>query len=250
MVRARGNIYEICYRVSTIMELDNEGLANSFIDFISDKLSEINEFTEANITMHYIEDPDYEFQYDYMDNLIADKLLELQSLIYNIAKGTNNIHYLVSSSMYLVSKDYESEDDMQLADEDDIYHIDDEDQNNDNFQRTYSRIFVHADNNKKNIKNHGIIISSSKKDRRKDEEIIKAFLKEFIPGKAPWIKRYRSMVLDRWMRLYVISKKNAKRYKEEISKKRSYKNRKIISNHIGKIKRIVEKYDPFYDHAR
>lgn len=76
---------------------------------------------------------------------------------------------------------------------------------------------------KKQIKRHGVIISSDKNARKRDEKVIRAFLKDFLPGKERWIKKYREEVLMRWMATYTISKKQAKRlaraHKEKLKSK-------------------------------
>lgn len=95
---------------------------------------------------------------------------------------------------------------------------------------------------KKSVKSHNIIISDSKKDIKRDVDVIESFLRKFIPGKEAWIKKYRKDVLQRWVATFVISPKKAKRIK---------KAHKVAMN-LKKSKRDLTKTksDLFYDITR
>jgi hypothetical protein len=243
-----GGRYTIIYPISEIMELDAEEFAIAYINFIKSKMSIYN---EAELFMHYIEDPDYDFQFDEIDELMARKLLFIETVIYNLTE--KNIMYTVSSSMSLLSREYEED-----CDDEDNYCEEDYEEVTPTHNivkpkkvNRRSKVFIHSSNLKKNIKNHGIIITSGKKDIKKDKEILRDFLKEFIPGKSAWVKEYRSIILERWLRVYAITKKDAKKYRSDVRKKRMYYSTQQLSDQINKIRKIMDdKYDPFYDHAR
>lgn len=78
-----------------------------------------------------------------------------------------------------------------------------------------SRVLRNAKNPKKAYRRHGVLIANDKDDIRKDEKIIKAFLRDFIPGNSSWKKDLRKDVLDRWLRTYALSKKNINRLEKE-----------------------------------
>ncbi len=103
---------------------------------------------------------------------------------------------------------------------------------------------------KKTVKRHNIIVSSDKNAKRKDEKVIKSFLKDFIPGRSNWIRTYRDIVLDRWMDAFAISEKTAKRIKKAHRKQNSSgsKARRITrENAMGFTRKLIQGYDPFYD---
>lgn len=74
-----------------------------------------------------------------------------------------------------------------------------------------SRVWKNAKNPKKSVKRHGVIVADDKDDIKKDEKIIKEFLKDFLPGSSSWQKDFRSDVLKRFINMYTVSKKNLKR---------------------------------------
>jgi hypothetical protein len=114
-----------------------------------------------------------------------------------------------------------------------------------------SKILKSAKHAKKDIKNHGIIIQSGK-SRDKDEEIIRSFLKDFIPGKSNWIKSYRKIILKRWMNQYAITKKAAKKYEKQsqLVKKTNRKGTVSIDTASKVTRNILKHYNPFYDTSK
>lgn len=86
-----------------------------------------------------------------------------------------------------------------------------------------SRIFKNSKQPKKEINRHGVIIATDKDDIKKDEKIIKEFLKDFFPGDAAWKKEFRNEVLQRWMSMYAISRKNLKQLEKQHRKNRKKK---------------------------
>ena len=89
-----------------------------------------------------------------------------------------------------------------------------------------SRILTSANNPKKSYNRHGVIVVKGRKAIEKDEKIIKAFLKEFIPGNAQWKKDLRRDLCRRWLNAYVVTSKDLKQlekhYKKKQQKKRNY----------------------------
>lgn len=81
-----------------------------------------------------------------------------------------------------------------------------------------SRVLKNAKNPKRAYRRHGVLVARDKDDLRRDEKIIKAFLKEFIPGNSGWKKDLRNDVLDRWLRMYALSKKNINKLEKEYRK--------------------------------
>ncbi len=78
-----------------------------------------------------------------------------------------------------------------------------------------SRVLRNAKHPKRDIKRHGIIVASSKGDLKKDEKIIKSFLKDFIPGGADWKKDLRAELAERWINMYAVSKKTMERLNKQ-----------------------------------
>ena len=82
-----------------------------------------------------------------------------------------------------------------------------------------SRVLRRADSPKRAYNRHGVIIASDKDDIKRDEKIIKEFLKEFIPGNQEWKKEFRHDLLKRWISMYCVSKKDLKRLEANHRKK-------------------------------
>lgn len=114
-------------------------------------------------------------------------------------------------------------------DDDDEYDEDDEDDNTFSFLEQYvnggqkskhkaskkrnayneSRVLYDAKNPKRSYNRHGVIICD-KESKKRDEKILKEFLKDFFPGDAEWKKSFRNKVLKRWMKMYCVTKKDLK----------------------------------------
>ena len=141
-------------------------------------------------------------------------------------------------------------------DEEFILDEDDEDEDFLDYKSIYrsSRLIRSTKNVKRQIKKHGIIISSDKDNKKYDREIIKSFLKDFIPGDSDWIRIYRRIMLERWMDTFVISKKTAKELQkmhEKNSNKKSYqKNKKSQNRVLDLTSKLFNDYDLFSDPSR
>lgn len=89
-----------------------------------------------------------------------------------------------------------------------------------------SRALRSSNNPKKEYNRHGIIIA--KKDSiNKDEKIIKAFLKEFIPGGSEWKKEFRRELCKRWISVYAMTSKEVKHMEKAYKKRNSPKPKSI-----------------------
>lgn len=73
-----------------------------------------------------------------------------------------------------------------------------------------SKVMKAAKSPKKSYKRHGVLVCKDKSAIKKDEKIIKDFIKDFFPGGAEWKKKFRKELLNRWMSTYVISVKGLK----------------------------------------
>lgn len=80
---------------------------------------------------------------------------------------------------------------------------------------TTSKVLKAAKSPKKAYKRHGVIVCGNKSAIKKDEKIIKEFIKDFFPGNAEWKKKFRKDLLTRWMNTYVISVKGLKQVEKK-----------------------------------
>lgn len=78
-----------------------------------------------------------------------------------------------------------------------------------------SKVFRNAKNPKRSYHRHGVIIADDKDDIKKDEKILKEFLKDFFPGGSSWKKDFREDVLKRWMKMYVLTKRKLKKLERD-----------------------------------
>lgn len=89
-----------------------------------------------------------------------------------------------------------------------------------------SKVMKNATNPKRSINRHGVIVADDKEDIERDERIIKAFLKDFFPGRQGWKKDFRHDVLKRWMSMYCVSKKNLKKLERNHRRERLHYSKK------------------------
>ena len=89
-----------------------------------------------------------------------------------------------------------------------------------------SKVIKASNKPKRSYRRHGIIICKEKNAIKKDKKIIKDFLKDFIPGNSGWKKDLREDLLNRWMRVYVISSKQIHRIQREYTQSMKCNKRK------------------------
>ena len=110
-----------------------------------------------------------------------------------------------------------------------------------------SRVWKDSDHIHRSIDRHGVVISS-KSNLKKDERIIKEFLKEFIPGSQGWKKEFRAELAKRWINVYSISKKKLKSLEKEY---RNNKNKKVkrtnMSNAFGLAQKVLKTRDEWFN---
>lgn len=110
----------------------------------------------------------------------------------------------------------------------------------------HSRLVSNGKSPKKDYNRHGVLVSRDSDDLNRDRKMIKAFLKDFIPGNARWKRDFRDDLLERWMDAFVIRKK--KLHKLEKKMRRKKKNSKpsaaqAIAMGIGR--QIMTGQDPW-----
>lgn len=88
-----------------------------------------------------------------------------------------------------------------------------------------SRVVKDAKNPKKSYNRHGVVVCS-KDDIKKDEKILKEFLKDFIPGDANWKKDFRSDIVKRWIKMYAVTNKQLKQLEKQHRRARLAKRNK------------------------
>ena len=130
-------------------------------------------------------------------------------------KDDGSINWLLRNMHFPLDDD----DDDNYKDEDDDYDYDDDDDDDDKPGYYQSACWHSSDNAKKMIRRHGVIVAN-KKDIRKDERIIREFLKEFFPGNAGWKKEFRSDVAKRWLQMFVVTRGQLKRLEKAARKAR------------------------------
>lgn len=96
-----------------------------------------------------------------------------------------------------------------------------------------SRALRATNNPKKAYKRHGVLVCAKKDAIKRDEKIIKEFLKDFIPGSAEWKKEFRKELLKRWMGVYVISKKKLKHLEK------NYRNKAVQKRRNANVERTL-----------
>lgn len=81
-----------------------------------------------------------------------------------------------------------------------------------------SKILRNAKKKKKTIKKMNLIIVKKKKDVKRDKEILRRVIKEFFPGEGKFMKKFRKVILKRWVKMYSISKSTLKKIKKQKKK--------------------------------
>ena len=194
--------------------------------------------------------PDYEFhvklishnKLDYRnDSLLSEKIDNFYETIEMLSKLTKN-RIIISSDAIAQSSNNMNENILdQDEDNDDNSHndsVDHQQQEMYNFllnseqegkrknrhkNRRKSKIksskILKENNSEKAFKKYNVLLTKKKSDIKKDANIIKSFLKDFIPGSAKWKKKLRKELLQRWLTSYAVSKKKLKKFSKLYNKK-------------------------------
>lgn len=114
-----------------------------------------------------------------------------------------------------------------------------------------SRLVSNGKSPKKDYNRHGVLVSRDSDDLSRDRKMIKAFLKDFIPGNARWKRDFRDDLLERWMDAFVIRKKKLRKLEKKMRRKK--KNSKpsaaqAIAMGIGR--QIMTGQDPWNNHNK
>jgi len=250
--------YSILYKDELFHQLDTKAFADNIIQLFSSQLPD-----------HVIKIEMYYFHMDAFNSDCAEAIVELDEYFEEVDLP-DNITYISTENIAFILELHDADDDED--DEDNLslrmmrelnMNIRDDDDDDDDYdtadlmrqlsrKRSYgrSRLIRSAKNAKRDINRHNFLICSDKTAKKHDEKIIKAFLKEFLPGDSKWIKRYRATILERWMAMFVMSKKTAKKMAES-HKKRNGKGSSINKEGLVSFtKQLFTGYDPFYDPNR
>lgn len=235
------NGYSILYTDEAITEVNPNDLVRTIINLFTHQFPDSIISLSINYCFQYIDESmEPEF-----DSEVAMMILRIAAAM--MAVNNDRVHYYNSSDVITIRKileemRHQAEEPEQEEHEDDISsylrglglgYEDDDDDDDDRPRRKksrkknygHSRVMSHANKPKQAFKRHGVLIADSKDDLERDRQILKAFLKDFIPGDADWKREFRREVLKRWMDLYAISKKNLKRMEKQHRKaKHSKKN--------------------------
>lgn len=180
-----------------------------------------------------------------MDDMMRkiDESKKFEVFTYTRLDGLHDVYRDLRNELEFQEEDEDYEDDEVDLDDDNWLakltgdHSDDEKEQKSKDYYGRSRVWKNCKQAKKMINRHGVLIASDKDDLRKDEKIIKAFLKDFIPGNSGWKKDFREDVMKRWMSMYAISKKQLKRLEK------SHRNR----NNCGKVTKMVNIADRLFN---
>lgn len=242
--------YSILYKDEVFEKLDQRTFSTNLLKLFFNNLSN----RSILFTIEYHCDGKYSNL-----NCIAQVLVfnEIMSKLKSSAYQNNNyVSYVMSDSLkelcqYVCDNFDYDDDDEEYEDEDKqqdegqevlstLQQIlggieeDDEDDSDDYGKKKYkkskkhyqsSKILRTAKNPKKSYNRHGVITVDKKNSIKTDEKIIKAFLKDFIPGDAGWKKDLRQDLLKRWIKSYAITRKKLKDMERKHRKKQEEKYR-------------------------
>jgi len=232
--------YSVLYDDTLFPQLDIYTFADNIIETFGSQLTDY----AVKIELYYI-------HMNMINSECGKELTKLNNYLYfeDMDCPYDNIEYCETSNIEYIIDMFDDIDDSD-DDDDDIFDFSDKVEYDDSPSRkkTYRRSrLMRSKNAKRDINRHNFLISSDKKAKKNDEKIIKEFLKDFIPGNKKHIKQYRATLLERWMVMFVMSKKQAKRMADNHKKK----NRKgsIISKNglVSLAEQLVDSYDPWYD---
>lgn len=231
----QGSKYAVYYNPNIFGKIDVRIFAQELINLILTNMPN----TVVNITLNT------SIGIELIDEECARNILQLDDLLsdYEHPLISYETSDSVDSLIDVYDEDSEEFDDDDLDDDDgdeDSEEFDPEEDEFDNSpfakilkeerkmkKKSYgsSKVLKSAKKPKRQFKRHGLVIADSKSTLKKDEKIIKDFLKDFIPGKAGWIKEYREGILERWVKMYAITKKALKKLQKEHHNKYGRKNK-------------------------
>lgn len=86
--------------------------------------------------------------------------------------------------------------------------------------KNVSSIFKNAKKKKKSIKKINLVIVKKKKDIKRDKVILQKVIRELFPGNSKYMKKFRKVILKRWIKMYSISKSTLKKIEKDRKKKK------------------------------
>lgn len=257
--------YGIIYHSNDINNMDMDILGNNIIKILMQNLP--NTSIELRLIYTIKVKDEYDDVDDVIDISVVNSLLELESKFAKFNQNDNiPFTYIRSDNMeYIITNVIKNYQDIDEEDEEDddlpdyfekfgINPIDDEDDEDDedddsfslldhyvkngnysnntttkrkrNKKYQQSRVLYDAKNPKRSYSRHGVICTD-KESKKRDEKILKEFLKEFFPGNAEWKKEFRHEVLKRWMKMYCVTKKDLKELERTHRKARNAKRNNV-----------------------
>lgn len=231
------NGYTIVYGGDVFKRLNMDIFGTNVIKLFQTNLP--NSVIDVYIAYHY----ELAYDDDKFDTEVAEKIFQLDQIMIKMSRNTFRYHR--SESVVETIEYYQDINDPDEEDEYDPFGEDDNDEDDfdmddifgflnapnkgskknkskpDSYGR--SKVFKNANNPKRAYRRHGVLVAASKDDIRRDEKILKEFLKDFFPGNSDWKKDFRRDLLKRWIRMYVVSKKKLKELEHDYRKSKSSK---------------------------
>ena len=248
--------YSILYRISVFDDID-------MLDFIRSMSAMFDENLGSNVTIGVSVDT----YGPVTDQRFLDSVIRFKRAFEEIDPDNMMIIHFIYDDPEDDDSDDEDDEDIDDDDEEDgdeidimkffnsPFDIDDRPKKKKSSSRksySRSRVMVNSKHAKRDIKRHNIVIAS-KKDFKRDADIIGEFLKDFIPGKSDWAKKYRRKVLVRWLNAFAIREKKVKAMQQDMKRELRAKESKRRAKSIGsKTTTVIPKssYNPFYDPSK
>nr|DAR75775.1 MAG TPA: Transcription factor SPT20, Protein SPT3, Transcription, Histone acetyltransferase, Histone.3A [Caudoviricetes sp.] len=87
-------------------------------------------------------------------------------------------------------------------------------------KKNVSSIFKNAKKKKKSIKKINLVVVKKKKHIKRDKAILQKVIRELFPGNSKYMKKFRKVILKRWIKMYSISKSTLKKIEKDRKKKK------------------------------
>jgi hypothetical protein len=237
--------YSILYKDNIFEQFDTAAFGETLLNVIN------NQFPTGIVEL--------EIHYEYLNffkHSVGESVVQLddflsgeenERIVYNESDVASYLytHYDNQTREFDFSNDnYEEETQRNTTDDDDE---DDDEEEDDLFgaghigtsnkypsQFESSSILSNANNARRDIRRHRIIISSNRKARKHDKNTIHDFLEVFIaPNKdSKWIREYRKLLAERWVSAMVISRRDAKRIARKYKEQQSRPNGESITEKV------------------